>query len=188
MSLLTTQDVTKWLPQVAGNETRLAEAIAMAEARANRYCRRTLESTTHTDYYSPPQYLHELVLRNFPVTAVTSVEESPVDSPTTLDADDDYFLDDVAGIMARGEAGYWLAGPKKVKVVYTAGYTASDLAGDQADLKEALIEIVGWMLGVRGDFGAKSESADGHSSTKEDVVRGLPVSLGSMLDDYVKRF
>ena len=51
MSLLTVVQVQDWVPQAAGEESLIADAIEMAEALADAYCDRGLAAGARTETY-----------------------------------------------------------------------------------------------------------------------------------------
>jgi hypothetical protein len=62
------------------------------------------------------------VLKNLPVTAITSVTLDPVDNPDVLVADDDYFIDLAKGILTIDNDVEIIMGQRKIKVIYSYGF------------------------------------------------------------------
>jgi hypothetical protein len=92
-----------------------------------------------------------LALANVPVRSVATVNENPNAwrtaggswSDSTLLANTSYMLDlGEDGWCTTGHlirlSGTWSATPRAIRVVYTAGYTAPELAGEHADFKMAV--------------------------------------------------
>ena len=113
-------------------------------------------SASFTEYYDGKNS-SELVLNERPVESVTSVHES-TDVPRSygtselLTADEEYILEEDSGILHRIAAN-WPSGPKTVKVVYTAGWSAVP-----NELNGAAVRMVGILLVQRARLGMSSES------------------------------
>jgi len=183
MSLLTTEDVTAWVPQDAGAEGLTADAIAQAEGLANGACDRTLESASYDEYISSPTGTVDLNLREYPVTAVEAVTESPRDGGSALTENTDYYVNEAAGIITRvGSA--WAGGRESVRAQYTAGYTSATMP---PMLKTALLQLVAWRLEFRGAAGTTNESQDGYSRAIEPLTLGVPNSIYTMLKQFRRR-
>lgn len=179
MSLLTVAQVQDWVPQATGEEGLLSDAIEMAEGLADEYCDRPLLAIARTEYHTVEERQSSVQLRAYPVdttAAFTVLEDAESDTPTTLDSSD-YILDNTAGILYR-DSGYWLPGPRNLKVTYTAGYTSATLP---AGLRRALLQLVAWVLESRGNVGTRQESVDGHQWTSEDMDGAVPASIGAAL-------
>lgn len=136
----------------------------------NRSCDRTLAKATYTGAYLDGPGTRELVLPNFPVISITSVEED--DLALTEGDEYDYLLYAESGILWR-VGGDWLLGPKTVKITYTAGYIAIPGAGETesipADLKLAALQQVAaeWQAIKNKSWGKLSDSGpDGASITR----------------------
>lgn len=137
MALCTLQEVKDYLDIQGTNTTSntviggLCDAVSSI---ADAYCGRTLESTTHTEYYSAYGSSY-LVLNNYPITSVSGVYDDVSrvwDDDTIIDSAD--YIVDSNIIYLNGY--YFSGGAKAVKVVYTAGYTSNTIP---QDLKQAAI-------------------------------------------------
>jgi hypothetical protein len=198
MPLLTVDDVTAWVPQAAANEDLLEEAIRLATNRANYFTRRRLDRATYDERYDVEPGQSELNLRQYPVSEVAAVYVDPDDTNELLSEVDDYLVDEEAGVLTRvgtdwpvlgtGVRAHWASGPAIVRVQYTAGYAPETLNSTEtgADLKEALLQIVAWVLSNRGAGGLQQQSADGVTVVREEMVRGLPKSLAGLLEDHAR--
>jgi|GEM_PF-5796588 hypothetical protein len=183
--LLTVNDVTAWVPQAAANEDLVEEAIRLATARANSFTRRRLDQASHDEHYDVEVHDRELALRQYPITEVTAVTEDPDGAALLLSEVDDYQIDAQAGLLLR-VGGTWPLGRRAIHVQYIAGYAPETLNSTEkgADLKEALLQIVAWVLSNRGAGGLQQQSADGVTVVREEMVRGLPKSLAGLLEDH----
>lgn len=183
MALLRDQEVIGWVPQIEGNKSLLASVIARAEARAARFCKRkgTFESAARDHYFTVEPGVPVIQLPSYPVTAITTVTEWAQESTTSEVTSTGYILNADAGLLYR-DGGNWAYGPQQVRVEYTAGYSKTTLP---EDLKDAMLELLAWMLGRRGGLGLKTSSVDGASETPEPLVRGIPEGIASLFTDYV---
>lgn len=181
MSLLTSEDIEIWLPHIEAGSPVVYAAIPRAEALAEAYCDRGFaEVADGEDWFSPVPGMEVLVLRRSPITKITAVvEAASSDNPTTLAATQ-YTYEPDSGRVYRRE-GYWCAGPRAVKITYTGGYTSATCP---YTLKNALCELVAWIIGRRGGHGVAQESMDGYSAQHREVVGGMPRDIATMFDPY----
>jgi hypothetical protein len=182
MALLTTTNVTDWLPQAAGlTNAFLVEAIAMAQGAADELCHRTLESGARDEYYDGGTNV--VILKNAPVTTFTSFYgNAHMTSPVTLVEDTDFYVDDEHGrVVAYGDG--WAYAERSLHIAYTAGYTVSTLP---AGLKKALLSLVGWIIDSRGDRGLVSTSMDGESETRLKFYGGMPADVAAEFATWIR--
>jgi hypothetical protein len=184
MALITAGDCRDFVPQAAGHEATLATRIAQAEARADNYCKRRLNSATYTEIRDIGDCQSVVLLRNYPVVgAVVIQEDYNTTTPTTLVLATDYVIDSDIGQIDKLGA-YFPGGQRNLAITYTAGYTSTTCP---AGLKAALYELVGWLIEMAGNRNATQESADGYSVTYEKLIDGIPESLASDFDPYRRR-
>lgn len=164
-------------------DAQLGVIIPAVQAEMERYCGRVFDTASYTEYHDGC-FANQLVLKNTPITALTSVAlvgtdgtESTVDSTTyTYDADsgvvsfkrvsrglvtvDDWGYPENYG---SGESPNFGAGFRNVKVVYTAGYSSGTMP---ADLKMALYRLVDSAFkNVGQDRTLRSETLGSYSYT-----------------------
>jgi len=183
MSLLTVVQVQDWVPQAAGEESLIADAIEMAEALADAYCDRGLAAGARTETYDIGDGQGVVALRNYPIdtTATFTVKTgADTDTPTTLTSSD-YELDATHGLLLAADGGTFPVGQRSLEVTYTAGYTSATLP---AGLRRALLQLVAWVLESRGNVGTRQESVDGHQWTNEDMDGAVPASIGQALHPW----
>jgi len=97
---------------------------------------RTWASTTHTEYYSPRKHQSLLILKNCPITSITSIHDDPerdYESDTLISSDDYGYGDGKSGMVTYDSEFY--ESMFGVKIVYVAGYTDTNVP---AWLKNAL--------------------------------------------------
>lgn len=159
--------VTTW-------DAQLAVIIPAAQALAERYCNRVFDSANYTEYHDGDRS-DALVLRNGPVTALTSVKlvDSSGATPTVIytyvassyiieartnklvlnHSEDARWASEDNG-FARESARFgpfpcWPQGFQNIQVVYTGGYTVMP-----ADLQLAMYQYIDMVLaGATQSFG-----------------------------------
>lgn len=143
--------------------------ILAAQAQIERYCNRAFDSATYTQYYDGNNK-RSIVLRNTPVTSVTSISYmTAVDTYTAFDATT-YTVNADSGVVQLASTwsnALWLAGiesptgfqkgNKAIKAVYVGGYSTIP-----ADLSQACIELVAKIRG--GNASQRSARASGLQS------------------------
>lgn len=98
-------------------DAQIASLVSAVSAAVERWCRRTLASTSHDEYHDgqADPALDLLLLNQYPVSAIAGV----TDQGTAL-AESEYTLVADLGILRR-ECG-WPGGYRRYRVQYTAGY------------------------------------------------------------------
>jgi len=113
---------TKW-------DTLLTNLCSAIQSIFDLKTGRTIEETAHTEYYSADMYTSEIYLKNFPVKSGASF--SLYDDPDwqygsdTLISASDYKVSLTDGIIYY--ISHFFRGKMNIKVIYTAGYTATTL-------------------------------------------------------------
>jgi len=181
MPLLTASYIRLWVPQAAGNEDLIPDAIVEAVGLANQYCGREFEHAEHDEYIDVDRDdQSRVIVRHAPVTSVTAVYNDAQDASPTLLGSADYSYDPETGVFQYNDS-YWAVGMRSVRIQYTAGYTTLTLP---PELKLVLRQIVAWVIGGRGDVGVSHTSADGLSQTRENQPGILPASLCAALNPW----
>lgn len=183
MALLTNSDL-RALPQYVEGES-YAAVIAYAEALVARYIGlSSLAVTAYSERRDIGLEQDVLLLHAAPVvidsTHAFALSEGYT-APTALTRDTDYMVDMDTGIVRRLGGFVFCEGVRMVLVQYSAGYTDDTLP---ADLRGALVDLVGWRLDSIGARGATRESVDGYSVDRETLVRGIPESIASALQPW----
>lgn len=153
----------------------------------NNYTGRHLKSSTFTEYYDGNDS-REMHLNQYPITSTSvTVTIDPTYAFTT-----DLTIDSSDIQIYANEGKIWLyddefeEGNRNIKVVYTAGYTSSQMP---PDLKRAALEtcLVFWNREDKKDrVGVRTESFEGGSRTYESDI---PWGAKQILDYYrCKRF
>ena len=171
MADLTTLARFKEYAQIATANTTwdavLATLITQCSKLVEKYCQRTLLTATHTDYYDGKAQ-REIVLRQFPVTSVTTVHDDSARSygSSTLVAAADYYADLNRGIikfditLGRGRGN--------LKVVYVAGY--ADIGSLPGNVVLAVNKVVGAAFNKRKSDGQTGDSLGNTSFSYEPII------------------
>ncbi|MDX1388946.1 MAG: hypothetical protein R3344_07130 [Acidobacteriota bacterium] len=166
---LTTRANVKTAFDIGGtdDDDRIDLLLGAVTDWAKEFCRREFFNATYTEYkHAKGAYATGLLLDEFPVSSVTTVHVSTdlprvYDSTTLLTADEDYLVDEAAGILYRVDGSTFPQDIRSVKVVYVAGY--STVPGD---LERAAIELIGVKL-----FKGKGKMY--HLTTEQRVGEGM---------------
>lgn len=149
----------------------IATFIAAVEARILAYLARTRVETgsVSNEYHDGDGRSHQLLLREWPATTVSSVEWWNGTTATALSASD-YVLQDASdsgpGILiytpGGGSPAAWPEGLRNIRVSYTAGH-----ASTPKDIELAATIQVVWDLQRRGLSGAKTS---GQLGVRQNVI------------------
>jgi hypothetical protein len=187
MSLTTLANVKAFKNVTASDhDAELLRLIPAVDAFISSYCNRVLESATVTEYHSGRSGQTTLRLRQYPVTAITSLHDDVdrVYGTATLLSASDYVLTDAKAGLVQLDGLTFNEGLNNLKVVYTGGYAAGST--ERALLEQAAIELV-WLARDKGDkalLGLQSRSiADGRVDT---FHTDWPAGVQAILDGFKK--
>jgi hypothetical protein len=186
MSLISLADY-KTKKGITGEEDDVKNQLFLDQASAfiEKYCDRTFASTTYTDEEYDGTQTQTLILKQWPVTSVTSVQyrdDIYSDSDfSTLDSQY-YFRDEDPGTIRRID-GVFEEGIHNWRVTYVAGYaTIPD------DLQEACADIATFMENTVKAKGIDSETLSqysvNYSKDKKKIIDGA--GIRDILDLYKK--
>lgn len=159
-------------------DTRLEFFVNAASERVASYCNRIFQQATYTELHSGRRQ-NELLPRQFPITAITSVvisqsrnwtePQSLVDSTRYVIADEDNTIQ---------YDGIFPTGYNNIQVVYTAGYTTFP-----SDLQLACLWFVEWFYRhrTRGHMGISNISKMEENTT---ILTAMPPMIVEILNDY----
>lgn len=148
---------------------------------------RALAKTTYTAVYFDGNGKADLVLPNYPIISISSIEE---DGDALAEGEDyDYQLYASSGILKR-TTGAWLKGSKTIKLTYIAGYTVQGgtLGTGEialpADLKLAcMIQVAReWKKAQGAEWGETSRSFN--DGSRSFVEKGLLKEVEDVLARY----
>ncbi len=102
------------------DEHILYQLILSAQKIAEKYCDTVLELTEGIVEYLNGSGTEHLLLKNFPVTEITSIYDDPdrVYPSSCLVPTTDYTFEDSGSVQNEG---FWSKGNKNIKVTYSAG-------------------------------------------------------------------
>lgn len=140
------------------DDTLIGNLITRAQSMIETYCNRdSFDSASYTEYRDPNRR-NSVVVRNTPITVLTSVSTRATSSTWTAVSSDEYDFDADSGtvgivstsvdVWARGGVnpdmvqGRLGTGLKAVQIVYTGGY--SSIPGD---LEQGCIDLVAHLYG-----------------------------------------
>lgn len=162
---------------------RLELFVNAATARIESMTDRLLKERTITELRSGRKN-NIIVLRQWPVTAITSVKvdsESVFSAESALSPSDYQIADDQTAVQIKGRV--FESGTNNIQIVYTAGYNATDHAGQLADLEIATLWMVEWFYRhrERGDMGRSSKSKGDESV---GILIDMPPMIQAIIRDY----
>ena len=178
MADLTTKAKVKAFLGISGttHDTLLDELIKNASASIERFCNRNFTSASYTEYFDTIAGDSKLFVKNYPVSALTSVQYrgGTWGAITWLDLNvNDYLLNENGKVSF---AFYLPESEKYIKIVYTGGYLIDfDNESDPlqhtlpADLTQIATEIVAQIFNQRTSVGIANESTEGQSITYKDT-------------------
>lgn len=177
--LTTAADVSTFLGQASNIDAALlGTLVTNASAFVLNYVNRNLLTASYTETRNGHGG-SRLALREYPVTAVSSVTVDGVAIPAAPDAvSNGYVFDDLV-LYLRGYC--FTRGVQNVVIGYTAGY-----ASVPADVAQACIEIVAAKYKRRTKLHLSSEAMDGQTTAfnQSDV----PPSAKAVLNNYMRRY
>ncbi len=174
--------VTQWGGQPAADGSKVEDLIDAASEWALRYCKRYLKSQSVGPEYYDADGGVELMLKNYPVTAVDSIYQDPnrdYGSGTEISSDDFEIYED-EGIILLTNAVF-LRGRRIIKITYTAGYTSIP-----NDLSNAMIELVNYWYDkfTNKRYGVKSV---GDTSRQITYTDDIPLDVQAIVRLYRKK-
>ncbi len=186
IALIALADAKAFLQITASTQDAiLGDMINEVSVRINNYVGHTLLSASYTEYYDGDG-TQELILRNFPVTALASVNDDPQRAFTVNTAKNvsaDVMLDGGSGIVRLwANGGVFLRARGNVKVVYTAGYS---LATMPYDIQQAARKMVAFLYRsgyAQPKIGVQTETVGDRTTTyfNEEILK----DVGGMLKPY----
>lgn len=162
---------------------RLELFINAATARLESMTDRLLKERTVTEIRSGRR--NNIVLcRQWPVSSVTSLyidADGSFGADSLVDASEYQLADDGTSILLKGavfDSGY-----NNLKLVYVAGYNATDHPGAMAELEVACLWLVEWFYKhrERGDMGRASKSKGDESV---GILTSMPAMIREIVQDY----
>ena len=156
--------------------------INTATFNIEKWTDRKFLTRSHTEYKDGRRN-NRILLKQWPVTAITSVYDDPASEFTDglIDAGD-YAIDDAVGVVLLNGRQF-INGTRNVRVVYTAGYTDTT---EIADLEDACLQLVTFYFDKRNDETVQVETKNKNNETTR-YLQQIPKYIRDMIEPY-KRF
>ncbi len=165
-NLITLSDLKTFLDITSDYDNVLNIIIPGVSLFIERYIGRTVAEATYTNEYYDGSGNKSIILNNFPVSAVSSLQERQIaensDSWETLDSED-YYIDETTGVITK-VYGIFSSGKQKYRVTYTAGETVP------ADLQLAAMKM------ARSEFYKRKTAGD----VTSERLKNYQVSYGGL--------
>lgn len=160
---------------------RLELLINAATARMESMTERLLKTREITELRSGRRN-NIITLRQWPVTAVSSLR---IDSSSQFGAETEasnyQIVDEQTGIQLINNV--YPSGNNNIRVVYTAGYNASNHEANLAELELTCLWLVEWFYRhrERGDMGRTAKSKGDESV---GILAEMPTMIREIIQDY----
>lgn len=191
VALVTLADTKAFLKITASTEDTILETLVNAvSVLVSNYLGRKLVSAAFTEYYDGDGS-DTLVLNQFPVTALSSINDDPTRTfagSTEVVIARDTILDGNAGIVRvwNGKPAF-IYGRSNIKVTYTAGYTAgSNVPADLMLAVKLTIEQIYKNRYAAQRFGVKTETIADRTISFD--YEAFPSEAVQILDHYRQMF
>ena len=188
-ALISVAELDEILQITIGDSDLSATLINIASDFINNFTNRKILSRTYTDEAYDGNNDCKIYLKQYPVTAVSTVKSWDTynnEVSYTYTVYTEYLIyTDEGYIYIRGKT---VPGHKNYRVTYTAGYVLVDVP---YDLKNACAQLAGLVYYNKGKAGVKSETIGKYSITydKGDIsVMGIPVpdDIAGVIRQYKK--
>lgn len=191
MALVTAAEIKAFEGITGSSHDSLFSSLAdRVTAYFGSWCNRIFESATYTDAEYDGTGLDTFIVKNPPVTAVTSIKvatDRDFAAATALDSAR-YVFDDagvislvptgsVTSIVLGGVPGVWPAGKRNIQITYTGGFTVIP-----DDLKEAAILMISAWMNRRRRAGILSTTIGSETVTFQQ--KDIPDEVRSILSRY----
>lgn len=165
------------------DDDMITQLINECSRKAGLYCGRRLRSASYTEFYNGSGRT-SLYLKNFPVTAITSVYDDPDRGfgANYLKDSADYYIEKESGqLQLFNNGGAFNAGRANVKVVYVAGWSLDDMPHEirQAVKQWIAVEYHRW---AKQRFDIQSQTVGDRTMTY--VVDEIPKYVAAVLDRF----
>lgn len=164
----------------------LSRLITAASTAIQSWLNRTIASAEYTEYRDG-QNMPQMMLQNYPVTAVQSltvqglaIQPRPPYGPDVTSANFGGYVFDANRIMLSGYR--FPRGFQNVVVQYTAGYATTP-----TDVEQACIDIIGDWFKYRERIGLSSMGIEGQSVSFDRFLHGQMPSRAQMILNQYKR-
>lgn len=156
--------------------------INVASFNIEKWTDRQLLTRAQTDYQDGRKQ-NRIVLKQWPVTSITSVYDDPESTFTDgLIAATDYAIDEQIGVVLLNGLQF-TKGTRNIQVIYVAGYLTTD---EVPDLEEACLQLVTFYFDKRSDEAVQVETKNKNNETTR-YLQKIPEYIQDMIRPY-KRY
>ena len=174
--LVTLDDVKLWLNITNTNsDDILTEMVTQFSDYVRTYCQRDFDQRTYTESRDGNR-ASVMMLRNYPVTSVTSLSINGVSVPAATSVYTCGYMFDSSRLVLQG-GSIFCTGLLNVQIVYQAGY-----ATIPTDLYRAILELISLRYRERERIGQSSKSLSGE--TTMFITAALTDSIKTILNKY----
>ncbi len=188
-ALISIVELDEILRITIGDSDLSATLINIASDSINNYTNRKILSRTYTEEAYDGNNDTKIYLKQYPVTAVSSVE-----SWDTYNNESSYTYTEHTEYIVYTDEGYiylrglTVPGHKNYRITYTAGYVLADVP---YDLKNACAQLAGLVYYNKGKAGIKSETMGKYSITYNNgnfAIAGIPIpdDIAGVIRQYKK--
>lgn len=174
IDMTTLSDVKSWLGlTVSTDDAQISRLITAASDWIQNYLSRDIVVTTYTDeiYHGNGQV--QLMLRQYPIVAVSSVQVISGSTVLATYAASDVYFDDRSVYL---KSGTFPRGQGNIKITYQAGYTTIPFT-----LQQATIELVAMRYREKDRVGHVSKQLGGETVTFN--ISDMPNSVRTILNN-----
>lgn len=159
-----------------GSDSDMEFLINSVTDYIEKRCNRRFKETTYSNEVYDGKCSNELVLRNCPITKMTSLEAnySLQNSSNWEEIDkEQYWFDELTGIITK--TTNFVRGKQNYRVSYDAGYSTIPY-----DVQFLAMSLIKEFITVKDSGGIKQESLGDHSLTFESIMQTNPALKGIM--------
>ena len=167
----------------SSKDTILTHLINAATDEIERLCGRRFKQTTHTNELVSGTGSNKIVVRNFPITTFTILEERTDVDPLTFETIQagDYYVQKDSGVIELTFDSERIL--DKHRATYIAGYAAIP-----TDLEQACIAIVSDEFNARKSRGANSETLGSYSISYAKTETNADPQVREVINRYKRYF
>jgi len=168
--MFTVGELRTWLEEPDANADVLTKLEAAAVKAVELWTGRSFSASAERVDYLPGNGTNTLFLKYGPVSAVTEVVESAyvgATAVTVTGATESGWVFQDGKLLRKGGYAWWA--DSSYRVTYTAGYAAG---AEPADVRQAVLDLVGAGFRARGSEELQSESIGDYSYSKKSVAVG----------------
>lgn len=169
----------------SAEDTIVGDLVNSLSKLVSNFVGHDLLSASYTEYYDGDG-TDELILKNFPVTALSVLNDDPTRAfaaPTAKDIAADVMLDGAAGIVRLwNNGGIFQRAHGNIKVTYTAGYSLATMPYDIQLAVKKMVAFIYRSSYSMPKIGVQTETVGDRTTTYFNDE--LPKDIAAMLKPY----